>query len=526
MGDPVMKVLSLILLLLIANAMAQSQAQSSDTSASAPLSCPSVRLDRGENSMVHVAVRDQGSVPNCFAHVAAEIIDAWRFSHGDTNYAFQTSGLNLSFDYWGQDSSDKPFTGYNDPKFNSGGNTSQALDVAAKDGVCNKATTIEALSQSDIKDLFETVQNTIEKEQKENALPANKQTPLAQDKTAQNFGKYIDKFDDSAAKSLHENEAAAPLPQASNLVSAIRDPNADSDISEILGKACDSKSRLQVSYPKNDNPAAFIRPESTVINTIRTALSHPNPQPVAISLCAQVLYESKNFRGRTGNSISSDCEAAGHAVIAIGSRPSGKSCQYLIRSSWGQSCSGFGAGWSCDQNSGAVWVDEDALVGNTISLAYFDDQVPPNLVNEGTISEKSQLKPSAQSTDASSRDLASEAPKDLELKVEKKLIKFYRTFEGHLMLSKGCTLASSENCQAAKALRSISFASLKDKIKGDVNPGAVFCNEIGGKEQLGVDKNQNENMLCRFSDDSRVACSSLLYFAQLNDYQSQSKKGP
>ena len=521
----------------VANAMAQSSASA------VAVSCPNIRLDQGTNSMAHVAVRDQGSVPNCFAHVAAEIVDAWRFSHGDNNYAFQSSGLNLGFDYWGHKPNDKPFTDPDDPNIGAGGNVPEALSVAEKYGVCNKASSIEALNQSDIKDLFQTVQSTIMKEQKEAGLPSNKQTPLPQDKTAQNFGKYISKFDENAAKSLHETEATAPLPQASSLVSVLRDPNADSDISEVLGQACDAKARLQVSYPASEDMAAFLRPTSTVIAAIRTALSRPNPQPVGLSLCSEVLYESENFRGRNANSMSDECMSKAHAVIAIGARPSGNSCQYLIRSSWGQSCAGFGAGWSCDENSGSVWINEDALIGNLISYSFFEDQAQASQsatvstpatgeILDSSLPSKNLLgnffgnlfgKPST----PTSHEHASEAPKDLEYRVEKNLMKFYNTFEGHLLVSKNCTLASPENCEATKVLKSISYASLKNKIYGDVNPGAVFCNQVGGKEQLGVDKDQNENMFCRFSDNSLVACSSLLYFALLNDRQlNEHKKNP
>src|SRR5688500_12242896 len=58
--------------------------------------CSQIRLDSKGGSMEHVRVRDQGSIGNCYSHVAEQMVDAYRFSEGDRDYEHVTSGLEVS----------------------------------------------------------------------------------------------------------------------------------------------------------------------------------------------------------------------------------------------------------------------------------------------------------------------------------------------------------------------------------------------------------------------------------------------
>jgi len=106
---------------------------------------------------------------------------------------------------------------------------------------------------------------------------------------------------------------------------------------------------------------------------------------------------------------------------------------------------------------------------------------------------------------------------DVTYRIEKKNVKFTQFAETQMMISKDCDANSPNSCEAMKVLNQISFSFLKSKIKGDVNPGAVLCKEVGGKEQLGVDKDQNEDTFCKFSDGSQVSCNALFLYSQKND---------
>src|SRR4051794_38758467 len=46
-----------------------------------------------QGAMAHVRVRDQGHSNTCFAQTAAEQVDAWRFTHGDTQYDMRSSAV-------------------------------------------------------------------------------------------------------------------------------------------------------------------------------------------------------------------------------------------------------------------------------------------------------------------------------------------------------------------------------------------------------------------------------------------------
>ncbi len=58
----------------------------------------SFRLDEGNGSMAKVRARDQGHYNDCYANTAAEMIDAWRFSHGDRRIDLSTSAIKLAID--------------------------------------------------------------------------------------------------------------------------------------------------------------------------------------------------------------------------------------------------------------------------------------------------------------------------------------------------------------------------------------------------------------------------------------------
>lgn len=57
-----------------------------------------LRLDAPGMSMHHVVVLDQYGQDICFSCATASAIDAWRFSHGDTNFAHATSPRKLALD--------------------------------------------------------------------------------------------------------------------------------------------------------------------------------------------------------------------------------------------------------------------------------------------------------------------------------------------------------------------------------------------------------------------------------------------
>ena len=58
--------------------------------------CTDIRLDLPGQSMEHVPPSYQGDLGLCYAYTAAQLVDAWRFSHDDHDYSHLTSALEVA----------------------------------------------------------------------------------------------------------------------------------------------------------------------------------------------------------------------------------------------------------------------------------------------------------------------------------------------------------------------------------------------------------------------------------------------
>lgn len=82
--------------------------------------------------------------------------------------------------------------------------------------------------------------------------------------------------------------------------------------------------------------------------------------PIGIGYCSTVLREGRKFKAKKDN----DESCGFHASLIIGRRPNPKnpkSCQYLVRNTWGKSCGGYSKDWDCEAEKGSLWIDSDTL---------------------------------------------------------------------------------------------------------------------------------------------------------------------
>ena len=109
-----------------------------------------------------------------------------------------------------------------------------------------------------------------------------------------------------------------------------------------------------------------------------------NSLPVGISYCSKVLKKGEAYKGLTNKktgtlSYADDCGS--HASLVIGSRwnPDRKSCELLVRNSWGTSCTSYQPHYPSTKKSsqfdvkcegGNIWVDYKALENNTFRLEH------------------------------------------------------------------------------------------------------------------------------------------------------------
>jgi hypothetical protein len=118
---------------------------------------------------------------------------------------------------------------------------------------------------------------------------------------------------------------------------------------------------------------------------IHARLSLTNAQPVGIGYCSNVLVMPQPYRGyRRGNGCDPDpadssASRGTHASIVVGRRwnPARRTCQLLVRNSWGKICKPeytTRAPWGCSaadgEKAGQIWVDEEDLARNSFDVSY------------------------------------------------------------------------------------------------------------------------------------------------------------
>lgn len=100
--------------------------------------------------------------------------------------------------------------------------------------------------------------------------------------------------------------------------------------------------------------------------------------PIGISYCSQLLKKGKNHIGiisKTKDNLKFKTTADGkslcgaHSSLVIGSRfnKANKTCEFLIRNTWGENCN-YHSDFECEK--GQIWVDHHTLSKNIFSLQY------------------------------------------------------------------------------------------------------------------------------------------------------------
>ena len=156
-------------------------------------------------------------------------------------------------------------------------------------------------------------------------------------------------------------------------------------VDDYFRKVCD-RNHIPLSLPQSSSFSVVpdgdffrslkpnFRTESSARKVIDAHLLAPNPQPVGIAFCSDVIESDVEARHRqlaTSDKLASCSNHDEHAVIIIGRRwdDKHKKCSYKIRNSWGIGCASFKDSWDCDDR-GQIWVDSDALLANTLSVDY------------------------------------------------------------------------------------------------------------------------------------------------------------
>jgi hypothetical protein len=333
-----------------------------------------IRLDSPGGSMEHVEVHNQGGIGACYAHVAAQIYDAWRFSHGDRRYGLQSSGFELN----------QRYKIYRDDDDIDAGRLEEVFPTLNQEGSCAQAQ-MNALFKHLTVDQYATRVMGIYygkhasyrkkiKGYRDRFEHSIDHQPLDQDETRVDLRPVFYAGDQALKRRLlwegiqelirlNQNELKNPIP---NETFSRLEPGSDTvSVFETLHLVrCPRRDRitlqdrLEFAHSSFHDFPYFMRdPIETVHDEldrgIREAL------PVGIGYYSSVLKLGRSFLTEPPSAR----ETARHASLIIGRRthPQTFERQLLIRNSWGKSCSGYSKDWECDKNAGSVWVDEAVL---------------------------------------------------------------------------------------------------------------------------------------------------------------------
>ena len=366
--------------------------------------CSELHLDSERGPLRAMPIMDQPS-ENCFAHVASELVDAWRFSHpvvppppapipepvpGGSKHV--TSPIPLTDGLGRQKNQDMR---------KKGGMVSDAVDYLIKNGSCNHRAIfgsdengLNSERQKELEvSLYDAFNAQLAWEKKNIAWLHNKSDELVTRHPDWDiFRVSLETFYQGAMASGNANllcrdlsaqYGAGQMPNPfsnkntlTQMMAAMLAENKSTDdlISDYYKRVC-AKSSIPVTSPRLT--ATYVgdhklNPPAAIEKMIGDRLDLPNPQPIGIDICAQVL-KTKDAHAWNADKPG-DCDGGQrHSVIIIGRKlnPDSGKCQFILRNSWGTDCWQYkvGAKLSCDAR-GQPAVDADLLTDNVFRLNW------------------------------------------------------------------------------------------------------------------------------------------------------------
>ncbi|MCC7440029.1 MAG: hypothetical protein IT285_00260 [Bdellovibrionales bacterium] len=385
-------------------------------------SCTSIRLDRDGGPLSRIPVLDQGSRGICFAFSAAQLADAWRFSHPLSDGSISGGAGHLS--------SPLPISIASAVDAGrryefEGGLTEEALRRIRLHGSCDQNAIFSATGGRDpndgarsdrltqhirqsIDDFIDALRTrpdpsdpwetryTLAMRQLQHVHPdwaISRVAAQARYQIAQPFAQAFCSFLESEGLPLPGAPQGGLVNSAQVLAAylarAVDLGTGDTDFyaryfenvcrghtERFTGVIPTEQSRF---FPPGRNEAPELR------STLHRLISRGGAQPVGIDICTNMIRSVPPYRGmhyRTepdgrrvlgctaDPALPQDSGDGTHAVVVAGRRwnESSGRCQFLVRNSWGTSCAGYPSELDCEQ--GSLWVDEADVGESTFNLTW------------------------------------------------------------------------------------------------------------------------------------------------------------
>lgn len=383
--------------------------------------CGLIRMDQGSGSVARLPVTDQGNAGICFAHVAAQLADAWRATQpgapaGTGMLPHVTSPMPPSFALASKNGRVIAF---------DSGTVEEALAMIREKGSCNHNKVFGALgpvmaydggNQQNLRDELRGAFDRYMRDISQRLGPETwadtvfirkydevyRKHPRWSSERVALEARYELALSEASRLCLALDAAHFPLPRAkAGLIASTTQilaaymatsayPNqADNAfVTKYFENVCREHSLDVSPVPEFKNKFFPQGSAGAVRKRIHQKLNAADPLPVAITYCSGVLTHAAPYRGQEviGNLVgckpdSSNPDGGTHASIIVGRRwnAARKTCQLLVRNSWGESCDSdytHVAPWSCGGSGGEIrgqiWVDEEDLSENTMEVGALE----------------------------------------------------------------------------------------------------------------------------------------------------------
>ncbi|MEK7690494.1 MAG: hypothetical protein AAB425_05685, partial [Bdellovibrionota bacterium] len=332
--------------------------------------------------MEHVHVTYQVHVGICYAHTAAGMVDAYRFSHpapeGDSNHAHLTAALDIAVSTTIQVDPES--------RFDEGAyELCPSVNYIQKTGSCNEAEVARLYEKGERQDFVKLIarldQSTRHWETRRDALSVSGPAPSSRESMAKLGGDLAeDQYRraevslacevDAVLNELNQlaNEKVAPLWE--HIGNLLRHGNFNEAIFAVSEGACMKVPRQKVSqtFVCKSRPVA---PDAVTLAEAHRLLSLSNPQPIGVKFCENMMDLGSAYVGKNpAGGKAKGCDM--HYALVIGRQKMNGKCMLLIRDSHGLDAT-YATEWQ-PPIAGGAWVDEATLARNAFAISTLDSR--------------------------------------------------------------------------------------------------------------------------------------------------------
>jgi hypothetical protein len=323
--------------------------------AAAPLSCPNKRLDEKGGPVDAVPIHSQpDDIGICYAIVASELVDAYRFSDPSADRKQITSFLATAAYYSGVHREELNKMHISSPNGLDAGDTAPAVEVLEQMGGCDQNRLFKSDKDIDVERNISDFKDLLKLYQK-------KEKKAPEEAVSSVFQK-LDESSYSDSLSIFQNDVGRIFSH----------PEFYQCIDDFLTEACKN-----ITIPLSDLPKPQVVPfkdtdkeadrKKAFVETLTASLAAEHPQPIGIEYCVETLLLDSS------DPMSRNASCTGHGSLIVGSRTGkdGQCSEVLIRYTKGPQCDPAVINAACDkQVPGEYWVPLDKLVPKTQNLIY------------------------------------------------------------------------------------------------------------------------------------------------------------